>query len=522
AHYCHFDDRTIDARYLRVGAAFPLAEREMIHREYHSALARRLAPSVARRQIAEILGRPVAARDFIAVPHHMAHAAGAYHSAGFDDALIVTLDGYGEAESGLWSFGLDGDIVRGGETQLPTSLGTLYQIVTSYLGFASFGDEYKVMGLSGYGDPRQFAPVFESLLTLGEGGTYSTAAMARADLHDWLVDALGAVEEPGEYSKRSADIAAALQRRLEEAAFHHLSYLRRETRLDRLCLSGGVALNARMNGSIVRSGLFRQVFVQPAAADDGTALGAALHVHRTVGRGAVAEPIGHVFWGPAYGPSEIERALRAEPRVRWERCEDVAARVASLLADGHIVGWFQGRMGMGPRALGARSIVANPTSVAVRDRLNAMVKGRETFRPFAPSVLADGADDYFEMPDDRTAAPYMLVTYAARETARGRIPGVVHADGSSRVQIVGAAPGESGAASGEGVEPARYRRLLRAFHERTGIPIVLNTSFNRAGEPIVCDPTDAVRCFLASGLDALAIGDFLVTAGAPGARGGVA
>jgi carbamoyltransferase len=497
AHYCRFTPEAVAARLERVGAALEPALHALLEREYTDAYAHRLAPEVLHGQLETIAERPIPPGRVVSVPHHVAHAAGAFYSSGFDNALCLTLDGYGEEESALWAIGTDAGLTPHGQLYLPSSLGTLYQLVTAYLGFRTFGDEYKTMGLAAYGDPERFDAVVGELVTLGPDGTWSTAGMSRPDLYEWLRARLGPVEEPGACSRRSADVAAALQRALERAVLHMLRDLRTRFPLDRLCVAGGVGLNACMNGAIVRSGLFRRLYVQPAASDDGAALGAALYAHHALAGGTAREPIAHTYWGPEYCEPCIEEALETTDGLVWERTDAVETRTARLLADGAIVGWYQGRMEMGPRALGARSILATPSSVEVRDRINALVKGREPFRPFAPSVLSEDASMFFDIPDD-TAAPFMVVTYPAREAVRQRLAGVVHVDGSARVHVV------------HETHHPRYHRLLREFGALTGVPVLLNTSFNRAREPIVCTPADAVACFLRGGLDALAIGDYLV------------
>jgi carbamoyltransferase len=300
--------------------------------------------------------------------------------------------------------------------------------------------------------------------------------------------------------RRSVDIAAALQARLQQAVLHHLSHLRARYPAERLCISGGVALNARVNRAILESGLFDEVFIQPAAADDGASLGAALWAHHDRCPSDGRRPIDHVFWGPEYTSTEIEACLRRSEAVVWSREDRIEATAARLLAEGKVIGWFQGRMEMGPRALGGRSILADPRSAEVRDRINKMVKRREPFRPFAPSVLEDQAGEFFQLANTR-AAPYMLVTFETLAHRRALIPAVVHVDGSARIQTVSAE-----------VNP-RYHDLLQRFFKETGVPVLLNTSFNQAGEPIVNSPDDAVSCFLRSGLDALAVGDYLVRPG---------
>lgn len=497
AHYCRFTPDAVRARFQRVACGLEPDLGRLLEQEYQQAYDNRLAPSVVRAQLEKIAARPITAEQFMSVPHHLAHAAGAFYSSGFGDALCLTLDGYGEEESAMWAVGTGGQVTPQGRISLPSSVGTLYQLVTAFLGFRTYGDEYKTMGLAAYGSADRFAAVFRNLVQLESDGMWSTRSMCRPDLYRWLELQFGPPETPGACGRQSADVAAALQQALQRAVLHTLRYVRGRVSLDRLCIAGGVGLNACMNGAIVRSKLFTQLFVQPAASDDGAALGAALYAHHAYDGNSTSNAILHTNWGPRYTDRAIEDALSKTPGIDWQRLERIEAHAARLLADGEIVAWHQGRMEFGPRALGARSILATPASVEVRDRINALVKHREGFRPFAPSVLAEDAQAFFEIPDD-TAAPFMVVTYPARVPEQQRIAGVVHVDGSARVQVVRQA-----------YEP-RFHRLLQEFKALTGLPVLLNTSFNQAGEPIVCTPDDAIQCFLRAGLDALVIGDYMV------------
>jgi carbamoyltransferase len=497
AHYCRFTEEAIQRRYAAIAAGLDSAHRDLLQQEYADAYASRLQKSVILRQLSETAGREIAGEKLMQVPHHLAHAAGAFYSSDFPESLILTIDGYGETNSCTWAIGRENSVEPLGDIPLPTSLGLLYQVVTSYLGFRSLGDEYKVMGLSAYGNPRTWKRVFDGFLALRNDGTYQMRDVTRPD----LLDSLEEVFEDGAphrgFSRKAADIAAALQSKLEETVLHHLTALKRQLGAENLCLSGGVALNACLNSAVIRSKLFRNVFIQPAASDDGASLGAALYAyHYGLGRPR-REPIRHVFWGPAYGEREVEAALRTASGVRWSKAEDVEQCAARLLAEGKLVGWFHGRMEMGPRALGARSILADPRSAALGERLNGAIKNRESFRPFAPSVISDHALRFFDLPPGMQS-PYMLITFPTRDHRRDEIPGVVHVDGSARIQTV--SPEDN----------PRFYRLLQKFCALTEVPVLLNTSFNRAGEPIVCSPEDALRCFLASGLDALVIEDWVV------------
>lgn len=496
AHYCHFSEDSLKRRFENVARTLDPTRRSLLESEYRKAYENRLSKNIILRQLEKIAGRTIPEDRLIQVKHHLAHAAGTFFSSNFHRALILTLDGYGEVESSIWASGEGNMIYPRGAIELPTSLGLLYQIITTFLGFRSFGDEYKVMGLSSYGNPGTYMPVFDDLIRF-TGGTYSIRSLSRADLLDWLKHTFGEVSPGGEFSQKKADIAAALQKKLEDTLLYTLSFLREKYGRGNLCLSGGVALNACANGEILRSGLFDRIFIQPAAADDGTGLGAALYVQHCILGHKDRQPIDHAFWGPAYSQTEIEAALgKYDGQIKWTREENVEKIAANLLAQGKIIGWFKGRMEMGPRALGARSILADPRPLEMQEVVNKKLKDRESFRPFAPIVLQHEAPKFFDIPDD-LSAPYMLMIFNTHEQKRGLIPAVVHVDGSSRLQTV------------NGDNPGFYQ-VLRYFQEETGLPILLNTSFNRAGEPIVNTPGDAVKCFLKCKMDALVMEDYLI------------
>ncbi len=440
-------------------------------------------------------GRP---RSFVAVPHHLAHAASAFHASGFSEAVILTLDGAGEVESSLLAVGREGSIEPLRRWYLPTSLGTLYLIITVFLGFRSLDDEYKVMGLSAYGDASRYRAVFEEIVRLEDDGMYSTALLAHPEFGDWLVAELGEPRTRTEtIEARHADIAAALQEAIERAALHALRHARNTTAIDSLCLAGGVALNCAMNGVVARSGLFRRIFVQPASSDEGCSIGSALYASGDRLRlSKAAWP--HAYLGPAFSDAEIERALEPlRDTVAWSVPEDPAVSAARELELGKVHGWFQGRMEFGPRALGNRSILADPRDPAMKDRINRKVKRREPFRPFAPAVLEEEAEVYFDMTGLKSS-PYMLFTVPVLKGASNELPAVTHVDGTARVQTVS-----------REANPL-FWRLISAFKDLTGLPVVLNTSFNVRNEPIVCTPEDAVRCFVSTDIDSMTIGPFLV------------
>lgn len=438
------------------------------------------------------------------VPHHLAHAASAFFVSPFEEAAIWTVDGTGERTTSTFARGRERGIEVLREVPFPHSLGAFYGAITQFLGYGVADEEWKVMGLAAYGEPR-FYPELRRLVEWKPDGTFRLDldyfhyqyASERLWYSPKLLELLGparrADEDPEE--PRFADVAASAQKLLEETALHMLRHLHQLSPSERLVIAGGVGLNCAMNGVIRARSPFREVFVQPASHDAGCSLGSALWIaHGVLGRPRMS-PLRDAYLGAEYGEEEIERAVDGAARP-FRRMQDPAGDVAELLAQGKVVGWFQGRMEFGPRALGNRSILADPRSAEMRDRVNAKVKFRESFRPFAPAVLAERADELFE---GSPRSPFMLFVHRVRPEARERIAAVTHADGTARVQTVE-----------RGVNP-RFHRLICAFAERTGVPVVLNTSFNVAGEPIVATPEDAIACFEHSGLDALALGSWLAT-----------
>jgi carbamoyltransferase len=499
AHYCRFDAQAIAERQALIAPFVSPEESAMIGDSYRRVFTEMMDLPVLLRQFEAMTGgRP---RRFAQVPHHLAHAASAFYPSGFNEALIYTIDGTGERESALLAVGRGATITEVSRTMLPTSLGTLYLLVTVLLGFRSLGDEYKVMGLAGYGDPARYRDFFRSLVRLQEDGSHTLEGFARSDLKSRFEEALGRSRMRGEeIARHHCDIAAALQEVVEEAVLHALAHARRRLGLRKLCMAGGVALNSMMNGVIARAGIFDDIFVQPAAGDEGGALGAALQAWHRSGEGNGARSrLRHVYTGPGYDDSDIAAALEEHAdAVAWRRSEDIVEEVAEELANGRVAGWFQGRMEFGPRALGNRSILADPRPADMKDRINAKVKHREGFRPFAPAVTEEDAGDYFDMRGLHDS-PYMLFVVPVLPEKKSEIPAVTHVDGTARVQTVSRDTN------------ARFHALIRAFGRRTGLRVLLNTSFNVMHEPIVCTPDDALRCFLNTDIDLLALGDFFVT-----------
>jgi carbamoyltransferase len=498
AHYCDFTTSSVSERLASMGSALTPTELAPLARAYDDVYAEMLRGDLVEQQFASMAGGR--ARKFVHVGHHFAHAASAFYQSGFPEALVLTLDGAGETESSLVALGEGRRLVELERTCLPTSLGALYLAFSVYLGFKSLGDEYKVMGLAGYGRAHRFRAFFESIVPLTEGGRYCTCSLSRPGFREAVLTRLGPAREPDQLlDERHADIAAALQETLERAVLHTLRHHRLRTKMRRLAMAGGVALNCSLNGAIARSRLFDEIFVQPAAGDDGCSLGAALHAWAALAPSSQeAVPVSSPYLGPSFRDSDVVAALeerRAE--LRWTREPRIEARIAQELATGRVAGWFQGRMEFGPRALGNRSILADPRDAQARQRLNEKVKRRESFRPFAPAVLGSDAESFFDM-SGVGKSPYMLFAVPVHRHARSLIPAVTHTNGTARVQTVT-----------PGLNP-RFWSVIDAFREITGVPVLLNTSFNVRSEPIVCSPRDAVACFLGTGIDCLGIHDFFV------------
>lgn len=417
------------------------------------------------------------------VPHHLAHAASAYLASPRQPTSVLVLDGRGEVSSYLAGRYDGKDFETLATQELPSSLGLLYEEATEHLGFLRSSDEYKVMALASYGKPS-FMEEFRGAVRVEQDGRFSVEAMD-----------MGAMAkrrfEGQPWTQEHADLAASLQRRLEEVLLGLADWLHRRTGDSNLTMAGGVALNCVANTRIWRDGPFENVWVQPAAGDSGTALGAALYLAHQMGD--VVQPMTTAGLGRDWTDQEIERQLRAA-QIRFERPDDLADAVARVLADDGIVAWFQGRSEFGPRALGHRSLLAHPGYSANLERLND-VKGREQFRPVAPMVLNERAHEVFDGP---LPSPYMLFTHEVRPRWRYRIPAVVHVDGTSRIQTV------------DRESSPLLASMITAFEARTGIPVVVNTSLNTAGRPMVDDPRDALECFGSAPIDVLAMGPFLI------------
>ena len=433
------------------------------------------------------------------VPHHTAHAVGTFLVSPYESAAILSLDGAGEWATSFLGEGNGTTVTRISESFFPNSMGVFYEVPTEFCGFKANYDEGKTMGLAPFGDPEVFRPLVEKMVTVRPDGSI-VLDTSRFGFHGQprctaaFVKTFGTPRDGGVFEQRHKDVAAAFQAVLEDRALELCAILREKTSSRHLIIAGGVALNSVMNGRIVREAGFDDIYVMPAAGDNGTAIGAAMYVYNIV----LGQPRTTVhddpYLGTSYTDDYIERVISGSKLVA-EKHDDIAAATARLLADGHIVGWFQGRMEIGPRALGNRSILADPTRPDMKDKVNAEVKHREAFRPFAPSVLAEVTDTYFESVGE---SPFMLKVCPVRPEMRDRLPAITHVDGSARLHTV------------RRETNPMYYDLIGKFGEITGTPVVLNTSFNIMGEPIVESPEQAIRCFFTTGLDALAIGGYLI------------
>ncbi|MGY4509417.1 carbamoyltransferase family protein [Bradyrhizobium sp. USDA 3650] len=430
------------------------------------------------------------------VGHHQAHAVSALAMSGFEESLVLAIDGCGDFLSGLLAVGSGTEMTELMTFPETNSLGLFYLETIRYLGYGLF-DEYKVMGLAPYGDPARYRELFSQFYELSPNGAYRVHLdrIGPALLRNIEVRRKGMP-----FTQQHRDVSASLQEALERIVFHILRHYREQTGMKRLCLAGGVAHNCTLNGKLLYSGLFEEIFVQPASHDAGCALGAALMVSKEAGQAPPRERLQAVYWGPDVGSDDsIEQELKGwAGHLEIERTADVAARAAEWIADGAVIGWVQGRSEFGPRALGNRSILADPRPAANKDRINAMVKKRESYRPFAPSVLEEDAGAFFELPDGRAEYPFMNFVVRVRESMRALLGAITHIDGTARLQTVSR------------TSNAAYWELINAFKARTGVPILLNTSFNNNAEPIVDSVADAITAFLSTELDGLVVGSFLI------------
>jgi carbamoyltransferase len=452
------------------------------------------------------------------IEHHLAHLSSAFHVSPFEQAVVVSVDGFGDFSSAAWGVGRGRDLSAEQRVHFPHSLGIFYQGLTQYLGFPHYGDEYKVMGLAPYGRPVHMDAMRKIVRLLPDGSfeldlSYFVHHRTRVP-YQWtdgspemgdlfapaLEDLLGPRRKPTDpLDDQHRDIARSVQAMYEEAFFHLIQSAQTRYCLTDLALAGGCAMNSVANGKVRRVTPFRRVYVQAAAGDAGGAIGAAFAVWHRLG-GERSFVMDHAYWGPEFGLADIAGLVsehRAEITQAGCTIEEIPEEpalfrlTASAIAEGRVVGWFQGRMEWGPRALGNRSILCDPRRADMKAILNAKIKRRESFRPFAPSVLEEAVADWFEEDD---AVPFMMQVFQIREEKRGLIPAVTHVDGSGRLQTVS-----------RRTNP-RYHRLIEAFRDLTDVPMVLNTSFNE-NEPVVCEPKEALDCFLRTRMDVLVMGE---------------
>ena len=454
------------------------------------------------------------------VEHHPAHLASSFFVSPFDDAACCAIDGFGDFVSTSWAVGNGNQLEVLDKVYFPHSLGMLYTAITQYLGFYGFGDEFKVMGLAPYGKPTHVAPISQ-LVRLTDDGLFELELdffrhWNQGVEMEWdegyptlgkvfspeLEKLLGPARTPTDpLTEHHENLAHSLQVVYEKCAFHVLNGLYERTKNPRLCMAGGCAMNSVANGKVRTHTPFRELYVQPASADNGTALGAAYWVWNQELKGNRGFVMDHGYWGPAHEESEVFPIIERRDDERWEyvverfpSADETARRTAKLVADGNVVGWYQGRMEWGARALGNRSIVADPRRADMRELINTKIKFREKFRPFAPSIAEEALDQYFE---GAVRDPFMIQVYPVKPEKRAVIPAVTHVDGSGRLQTVSATTNP------------KYYRLIKEFEKLTGVPIVLNTSFNE-NEPIVETPAQALDCFLRTRMDVIVLNDTMI------------
>lgn len=456
------------------------------------------------------------------IEHHLAHLYSAFYVSPFEEAVTVSVDGFGDFSSGAWGVGRDKDIKIDGRVLFPHSLGIFYQALTQYLGFPNYGDEYKVMGLAPYGKP-EYLTEMRQIVRLQNDGSYRLnldyfrhhkekvdyewekgSPVFGSLFSDRMAVLLGPVRgKDEELTQRHMDIAHSIQAMYEEAFFHLLNKLHERYGLDAVTVAGGCGMNSVANGKIARYTPFKKVYIQSAAGDAGGAIGAAFSVWNELDKNIPRFVMDHAYWGPQFSNEVIGELLEEKgDEIKQQGCTveyiedegELCRRTAEVMSEGRVIGWFQGRMEWGPRALGNRSIVCDPRRADMKDILNLKIKRRESFRPFAPSILREAVPEWFEQDDD---VPFMMKVFQIKEDKRSEISSVTHVDGSGRLQTVY-----------KETNP-RYYSLIEAFRDITGVPIVLNTSFNE-NEPVVCKPEEALACFLRTKMDVLVMGNYMV------------
>jgi carbamoyltransferase len=453
--------------------------------------------------IQEILGLKECEIKIHFIPHHHAHAAGAFFVSPFDNAAILTIDAYGDDITQQFFIGEKNKIKSIGKTQFPYSMGQVYAAITQFLGFRANSDEWKVMGLAAYGNLTYYDQFAKLIFFDKQRGElrfdldyFTFYFWSPRRYSDQFVEVFG--NERYNYEtidQRHMDIAASFQKRVEDVVLEMCSYLAEKTKIDTLCISGGVAMNSKMNGRILLESPFSKVWVQPSADDGGTSIGACFYFWHHVLGNKRHFIMNHDYWGPGYSDDELKRALD-DALLEYEILENPEKTAAHAIADGKVIAWFQGRMESGQRALGNRSLLADPRDPKMKEKINLLVKHREWYRPFAPSVLAEYQHEFFE---SGSPSPFMQMVFPVREEKKKLIPAVVHQDGTGRLQTVTKETN------------CRYWNLIDEFRKITGIPVILNTSFNDNDEPIVCTPKEAIRTFFGTGIQELYLGKYRLT-----------
>lgn len=439
---------------------------------------------------------------FYFIKHHLTHASSSFFVSSFDKSLVLINDGKGESDTNSILIGENNNIKFLDSVAFPHSIGMLYMEVTQFLGFRGGEDEYKVMGLASYGEPS-YINNFRDILRISKDGLsfklnldyFKNPLIGPGLLSEKFYRIFGPGRDKRDEIKRNhIEIATSLQLRVEEVILEILSNYKEKTKIKNLCIAGGVGLNSVLNGRILSAKMFDDIYIPPATGDAGCALGAAYYIHNVINKQPRTFELKHAFWGPAYDDNEIKYYLD-QAKLNYTELQNIAVETAKLIAEGNIVGWFQGKMEFGPRALGARSILADPTREDMKDIVNKWVKHREDFRPFAPSVLKEKAMDYFE---NIIESPYMLFIDKVKQEKQKFVPAITHTDGTARPQTVDRETNKL------------YYEMIYEFEKIKGVPMVLNTSFNVMGEPIVESPEQAIRCFYGTGLDCLVIGKYLL------------
>jgi carbamoyltransferase len=436
------------------------------------------------------------------IPHHQSHIAGSFFASPYNEAALLSMDGSGEWATASLGYGNGIDITEFKRVFYPNSMGSIYEAITFYCGFKPSYDEGKTMGLAPLGNSERFISDVRQIVTVSSEGDllidfdYFNFDDGQFDyLSDKFIQKFGPRRLPRQnFEQHHMDVAAAFQTRLEEIALKLCCILKEKTKAEYLVIAGGVALNSVMNGRIVRESGFKDLYVMPAAGDNGTSIGAAYYIYNAILKNPRAEPHMNPYLGTEYSNKQVEAILK-ECKVSYEHYDNIELKTAELLHAGKILCWFQGKMEIGPRALGGRSILADPTNKGMKDKINAEVKHREAYRPFAPSVIAEAAAEYFDL---TVEDPFMLKVCNVKPDKMSVLPAITHVDGTARAQTVN-----------KETHP-RYHKMISEFGKLSGVPVVLNTSFNIMDEPIVESPYDAIRCFFSTGLDYLVIGNFVV------------